>query len=187
LSSAATQLEKLPRKIGSWKAVEDLPIEDSALQMLECAGYVSRRYVNQDSGHSIQLAIIVGRPGPIAVHTPEICFSSRGYEIKNERSEMSIEALPNQPHSFWRVDFKTRNAFADGLRFYYAWSPRHAWRASRSPRFEFAGAPLLYKLQLATYLAPHASDDGLDPGRQFLEAFLKSAWPSVASGDELSR
>src|SRR4051812_10653770 len=68
LSAAATQLEKFPREIGRWKVVEDLPIKESALQMLECSGYISRRYINQDSGQSIVLAVIVGPPGPIAVH-----------------------------------------------------------------------------------------------------------------------
>ena len=174
LSAAASQLAKLPREIGSWKAVEDIPIDESALAMLECAGYVHRSYVNQNSGQSVQFVIIVGRPGPIAVHTPEICFSSRAYAVKNERSEITVDTSPNEQHSFWKIDFAPRNGFAQSLRVYYAWSPNRVWKAARSPRFEFAGLPLLYKIQLATYISPLQGDEGPDPGQQFLEELLRT-------------
>jgi hypothetical protein len=145
--------------------------------MLDCVGYVYRRYVNQDSGQSIQLVIVAGPPGPIAVHTPEICFSGRAYEIQNERTEIFLESPPDEWHSFWRVDFTTRNAAADRLRVYYAWSLGEMWQASRSPRFEFAGAPWLYKIQIEASIAPFLHDD-LDSGRQFVEELLKSDWTS---------
>jgi hypothetical protein len=177
LSAAAAQLDALPREIGKWKAVEDLPIDAAALNILDHPGRVSRRYVNQDTGQSIQCAILVGRPGPIAVHTPEICFSSRDYEIQNERIEAAIDDRANHHHTFWRTDFSSRNALADGLRVYYAWSTGSIWKASTSPRFEFGGAPLLFKCQLATYVSPSHAQNGPDPGHQFLEMFVTSAWP----------
>jgi hypothetical protein len=173
---AVSHLGSFPREVGIWKAVEDLPIEESALQMLECKGHLNRRYVNEETGKSLQLAIMLGPPGPIAVHTPEICYSSRAYELTDERAEAVLEASSGKRHSFWKVDFTTRNAMADGLRVYYAWGDGGNWNASSSPRFEFAGAPLLYKLQLASYVSSYAGDDGPDPGRQFLEELLDSAW-----------
>ena len=176
MRAAAIHLGQLPREVGSWKAVEEVPIEDSTLQMLECAGHINRRYVNEETGKSLQLAIMLGPTGPIAVHTPEICYSSRAYEVQGERKESVLEASTGERHSFWTVDFTTRNALADGLRVYYAWGDGQKWFASNSPRFEFAGAPLLYKLQLATYVNPYAGDEGSDPSRQFLEELLESAW-----------
>jgi hypothetical protein len=174
LAHAAAQLEQFPREFGRWKAIEGFPIDATALQILECAGYVNRRYLNQDTGRSIQLAIIVGPPGPIAVHAPEICYSSRSYEIRNERKEIPIEAATGR-HTFWRVDFTTRDASIDGLRVYYAWTSSGVWNASGSPRFEFAGEPLLFKIQLATYVAPYLSDEDRDAGRHFLEDLLQFA------------
>jgi hypothetical protein len=182
LTASAAELAKFPREIGRWTAVEDLTIDTFAMEMLDCAGYVHRRYLHRDSGQSIRLVIIVGPPGPTAVHTPEICFSSRAYEVTNQRTKSSVESPDGQQHSFWKVDFTTRNAFADGLRVYYSWSHGAQWRASDSPRFELAGGPLLYKIQLATYVSPYLGDDAPDPGRQFLEEFLQSAWMPGASG-----
>jgi hypothetical protein len=183
LASAADELRWFPREIGRWKAVEDIPIEESALEMLECTGYICRRYVNGDTGKSLQLALLIGPPGPIAVHTPEICFSSRAYDIRDERSETSVADSSAKRHSFWKVDFTTRNAFTDNLRVYYAWSRCGEWKASASPRFEFAGAPLLYKIQLATYVNSNVSEEAEDPGRQFLDEFLRYAWTRGESVD----
>lgn len=176
LVAAAAQLEQMPRQFGTWKLAEELPIEKSALEMLECAAYVNRRYVNEATGHSISLAVLLGPPGPIAVHTPEICFSSRAYEIQSDRKEIAIETTTRGRQTFWSVDFGSRNALAEGLRVYYAWSAGSEWQAAASPRFQFATAPLLYKIQLAAPAAPRLTDDSPDSGRQFLEALCNSNW-----------
>ena len=185
LAEGVMRLEKLPSQVGKWKAVENLPIDTPTLQMLDCAGYVSRRYVNQVTGQAINCAVLVGRPGPIAVHTPEVCYSSRDYEIQSERTETGVEETPGRRHSFWKVDFNSRNALADGLRVYYAWSSGNVWNASRSPRFQFAGSPLLYKLQLAVNVSPNVGSKGDDAGKQFLEEFVRSAWRHDANTDNL--
>ena len=176
--AAATKLDQLPRQLGPWTLVETLPLAESAREMLECAGYVNRRYMNQETGQTINLAIIVGPPGPTAVHTPEICFSSRAYEQQGDRRRVNLDASPVDRQSFWSIDFATRNVLADGLRVYYGWTVGEHWEAADSPRFEFAASPYLYKLQLA---APYAAGraEGPDGGQEFLEEFLRSGWPHV--------
>ena len=155
---------------------------DPVAEMLQCAGYVNRRYVNQQTGQTVNLAIIVGPPGPTAVHTPEICFSSRAYDVQGDRQKIVLESSPTVRHTFWSVDFSTKNPLADGLRVYYAWNRGDAWEASASPRYEFAAAPMLYKLQLAGPIGHSKSDQGSDPGREFLEDLLKTGWTTAASG-----
>lgn len=182
LTAAAAQLEKMPRQIGDWKLVDESPMHDYEVEMLQCAGYVKRRYVNQQSGKAIDLAIIVGPSGPTSVHTPEICFSSRAYERQSQRQRIVVKSSSSNQHSFWRVDFSTKNALADDLRVYYAWSLGQQWEAADSPRLEFGAEPLLYKLQLAGAIAPGQGDDKRDPGREFLEELLKSGWEMAGSG-----
>jgi len=182
LTTAAAQLERLPGQLGNWKLAEELPMEDSSVQMLECAGYVNRRYVNQQSGQIVNLAIIVGPAGPTAVHTPEICFSSRAYDLQRERQRIVLESSPTKKHAFWRVDFSTKNALADDLRVYYAWSLGRTWEASASPRYEFAAQPYLFKLQLAGAVRPGTVGKDSDPCREFLEELLKSSWTTADSG-----
>ena len=124
LTAAAAHLASLPHQIGNWKLAEESPMENSAVEMLQCAGYVNRRYVNQQTGQTINLAIIVGPPGPTAVHTPEICFSSRAYDVQGDRQKIVLESSPTLRHSFWSVDFSTKNPLADGLRSLLRLEPR---------------------------------------------------------------
>lgn len=179
LVSAGAHLAELPRQFGRWNLVEEFPLGKTAEEMLECAGYVNRRYIHQDSGQTIHVAILVGPPGPIAVHTPEICFSSRAYDRQGERAKVAITTPAKSESTFWRVDFSTRNPLAESLRVYYAWSRGGSWVASDRPRFEYGAAPMLFKIQLAAPLAPGSDDSHPDPGRIFLEDLCKSDWRLV--------
>src|SRR5262245_53263400 len=82
LEGASRNLEALPTTIGDWQLVREDPMPEAILQMLSCAGHVNRQYVNRHTGNTVSIAIIVGPPGPTAVHTPEICYSSRAYSIQ---------------------------------------------------------------------------------------------------------
>jgi len=176
LVAAGLHLDSMPRQFGRWQLIEELPMEDTALKMLECAGYVNRRYVDKQTGQAVAVTIIVGPPGPTAVHTPEICYSSRAYQIQKVRKAIAIEGAHGESHALWCVDFKTRNLLADQLRTYYAWSRGSLWEASNSPRYEFAAAPLLYKIQLASQIDPGTTSDDRDPCKQFIKELVNSNW-----------
>jgi len=179
LVAAAARLETLPVQLGDWKMTEQVPIAKSVAEMLQCAGSLHRRYVHTPTGRVVDFAIIAGPPGPTAVHTPEICYSSRVHDLIGERQSVEINSSSGGPHSFWRNDFSTKNPLADNLRVYYAWSPGRAWEASKSPRYKYAADPLLYKIQLASTVRAGTKDDSTDSCREFLEAFLQSGWPVV--------
>lgn len=174
LLGAANIVSQVPERIGEWTVIDEAPIGQSALTMLECAGYINRKYQHNETGKIVNLAILVGPPGPIAVHTPEVCFSSRAYDQETDRKEVEIVSDSGSPNSFWSLDFVTKNVLADRLRVYYAWSPGSIWVASQSPRYAYAALPGLFKLQLAAEVPP--GDDTDDPGRDFLKALIDSDW-----------
>ena len=181
LQAAADHLESMPTEFGSWQLAEDLILEESVVKMLDCTGYVNRRYVNQKTGQIVTLAIIVGPPGPTAVHTPEICYSSRAYKRKNHREEVSIGDLPMAKNTFWGVSFEANSALADNLQVYYAWSAGKYWEASESPRYEFAALPMLFKIQLAGTVTPGFDQNSQNSCREFLEALLQTDWELTTS------
>lgn len=176
LVAAGSHLDSFPDQLGKWQLVEELPMDNTTLNMLECAGYVNRRYVNQESGEEVRVAIIVGPAGPTAVHTPEICYSSRAYDLQDQRRSVVISAAADAEHTFWCVDFKMRHVLAEQLRVYYAWSLGERWEAATSPRVSFAAEPMLYKIQLASTIPPAVQAVDSDPCRQFLEELLESGW-----------
>ncbi len=83
------------------------------------------------------------------MHTPEICYSSREYDLLGDRKAVTVKDNDGVEHTFWQTEFKSQRPGGAGLRVYYAWTNGGPWTASASPRFEFALKPWLVKLQLA--------------------------------------
>jgi hypothetical protein len=173
--AAAKHVAALPETIGDWKMVKSQPMTDLAVRTLMCAGYVNRTYVNQKTGAEVSLALIVGPPGPTAVHTPEICYSSQAYSQDAKREAVSFTDPNGEQHSLWRLTFHANDPAAEQLCVHYAWSSDGRWQASESPRFEFAGKPMLYKIQMASPVPP-GKIENTNPSKQFLDDLLSSGW-----------
>jgi hypothetical protein len=176
LLAAADHLAGFPTQIGNWQLLGEEVIPDPILQVLSCAGYVNRHYVNRKSGQTVDLAITVGPGGPISVHTPEICYSSRAYSVTEPRRRWQLTDGEGRTHSFWNTAFRSTNANAERLRVYYGWCADGEWTASDSPRFEFAGRRLLFKLQMASRVSPVGTTNTNDPCQEFLADFLRCGW-----------
>lgn len=176
LVAAGQHLKSLPPKIGSWQLVQEDEMSESEIQMLSCAGYVNRTYIDQASGNTVTLAIYVGPSGPISVHTPEVCYSSRDYTLESERKRVDFKDSNNLEHALWSTTFRSNNAVGERLRVYYGWLADDVWTAADSPRFSFAGSPMLFKLQIAAPVPPGKSGEGDDPCQAFLQELLQSGW-----------
>ena len=172
---AAKRLEGFPQQFGSWELRESKSLSDTAVTMLQCAGYVHHIYVNRETGETVNLAILVGPTGPIAAHTPDICYSSREYEIQQPRQHAKVRPAEAPDEEFWALTLRAKGIHGELLRVYYAWRNDGVWTAPNRARFALAGQPYLYKIQLACPLPSNADQADTDPGRGFLEAFLPAA------------
>jgi hypothetical protein len=175
MMAAANLLKDLPTQIGEWKSTEGAPLSKYAQETLACSGFVSRQYINQRTGEKVEMAIIVGPSGPMSVHTPEICYSSQAYEIHEPREATSIEDAKGNSHDFWRLRFRSPSPTAEQLCVYYAWNAEKKWEASESPRFEYAGRPMLFKLQMSS-LVPPGPVKHENVCAEFLRELLNSGW-----------
>lgn len=177
LAEAGTRLGQLPNQFGEWKLKENQPLGEYAERVLECSGYVNRVYVRETTGESVTVAVIVGPAGPISVHTPDICYSSRDHVALGNRQRASV--ADRSEDQFWKIRFETTGLHKDQLEVYYAWNSGTGWNASDEPRLSFAGQPYLYKLQLATYLPPATSADETTARRDVAQEFLAQFLPVV--------
>ena len=181
LVAAAQHLQTFPTRLGTWELLEEKPMSENATRMLECAGHIHRDYIDRKTGQTISMFVIVGPPGPTAVHTPEICYSSRAYTRQGERRTTKLTDVNQNPSTFWSVRMRSRSVIGgDTLSVYYAWNDGTGWQASESPRFEYGGRPMLYKIQLAGRVADKSENETTSPCHQFLTELLKSNW-TVAS------
>jgi hypothetical protein len=153
VETAAARCESLPLKIGEWLGEEASPLPDAEIKLAEIAGYVTRKYTNSKGDH-IQVLLLWGRPGPIAVHTPEVCFPGAGYKIIGERQKRRATPSDDDPSDeFWTARFKSSKPQTPPIRAFWAWSDGGEWRAADHPRWGYARSDYLYKLYVIRGMA----------------------------------
>jgi hypothetical protein len=176
----AARLDDVPTQIGPWRMESAEDLEDEVQEILRCQGSLKRRYVNLQTGASVTVALLLGPAGPIAVHTPEICFKAHDFDIVGQKSAEKLTTSADVPSEFWASTFRGKSLAEEKLRVYYGWSTGDGWIASDSARFEFSGEPWLYKIQVAGAVASDEPSDA-DPCRQFLEDFVPAIQSMLAS------
>jgi hypothetical protein len=163
---------RLPERTGNWRLRKEQELEPEVVKMMQCNAYIARVYEHDQTGDLVTVAVLVGPAGPISVHTPEICYSSRDYVVGRNRVKTSVDDTAGRRHGFWDVTLKARDSESSTQRVLYAWSTGDAWNAAAHPRFAYAGSPYLYKLQLAARSSADTKRDEFDPCQDFLRSFL---------------
>jgi len=172
--AAAENLQKVPMQFGGpnkdrWIGKSEEMDKDS-LEMLECTGYIQRSYVNQH-GDKVDMFVIVGPAGPIAAHTPEVCFSTQDYKSPDARQPVPIPD-DKAENRFWALTFEAKND-PRLIRVYYAWSTGGPWSAPPGDaRLAFLGFPYLYKIQLSSVVPAGAVLKDGDACQEFLKDFV---------------
>jgi hypothetical protein len=146
LQPLAEQLQSIPATFGDWSAT-DLEVPADQLERGEIHAHLSRRYVNRKSGVAVNVLVVLGRPGPISVHTPDVCFRGAGYE-QLASSQSHNDNIPGiGPSGFFVTSFAIpATNLPETVRVFWSWSTDGRWTAPENPRFQFAGKPFLLKL-----------------------------------------
>jgi hypothetical protein len=173
LAAAGRRLADFPEQFGDWHlaSVETLPLD--VLETLECSGYVRRVYRNVKTDETVSLCIVVGPSGPISVHRPEICYSSREFDIIEAPSQFKLSEVDPPRDSFRKLALRSNDLSGHLLHVAYAWSAGDGWVAPEHPRFSFAGHRVLYKLQLASPVVTQPFLGNASP----CETFLRDSLP----------
>jgi hypothetical protein len=172
LTDAAMKLDDIPDEIGTWKqAGKDQEMEPSQKELAEIVNYKMRTYRDSVSRSTVNVLIMCGRPGPIAVHTPDVCFLGDGYEM----SEMPKRVTPvdGMHAQFMTAHFRIPDQVSKpGLRVYWAWSTDGNWTAPENTRWTFASNRALFKMYVMwEQLSDEKPKDV--PQLKFLKALLE--------------
>jgi len=166
---AAKRLNAMPKEtLGSWQLEQSRELSPSVVEILECRGHINRTYVNRSTGDVVNVAVILGPAGPVAIHTPEICYSSQQYSQTSQRQRDEV----SEDDALWSLTFQSNDVDAESFVVYYGWSDGSRWQATDDPRWEFAGQPYLYKLQIAGRSNELQADADHAACRKFLKEFL---------------
>jgi hypothetical protein len=168
---AAELLPTLPLDIGDWRGKD---LEVKAGPTAGVAGCLQRSYFNAHRGVTVVVALMCGRPGPVATHTPEVCYGANGYDV-GEKKSVSIDG-GDVPGKFWKSDaVRTRAAEETKVRLYWAWNGGAGWVASHDARIEFPRHqyPVLHKLYVLREISgPGDASTKDEPCEAFLHVLL---------------
>jgi exosortase len=174
LKLAVARLDGVPQTIGDWVGSEE-QVNPQDLIAADLQGCVVRRYENRRNGRKIGVMLVCGRPGPVAVHTPDVCYPSNGYKMDQDQPD-TIVLKPKSgliESQFLAARFRREHAVtSEGLRIFWSWSASGNWTVPRSTRLEFAGHPFLYKLYVISTSAGEQDQIGAPWQKEFIERFL---------------
>lgn len=179
MADAGRRIADFPNRFGAWECQTAEAYDPQVAELLECVGNTSRTYRNRETGESVQVAFHVGPTGPTSVHTPDVCFSSQNYTQQGERRRVSIGAATRWGGSFWQSNFRSNGLRGENIEALYGWTSGDRWTAADRPRFQFAGKPLLYKLQVVAVARGDgtSADTDKDGDRAACQRFLNDLLP----------
>lgn len=172
IATAVERLDRVPIRIGDWQG-RDETLAAETVTKAGIDGYVMRRYVSERLG-TVSMLLMCGRPGPIAAHTPELCYGGAGYEALADPVRCSIPVGGKQASSdfFTTVFGQPSGLNRPALRVLWAWNGGDAWEVSDNPRLSFARHRCLYKLYIVREAPKIDGPVDVDPTSQFAQTLL---------------
>ena len=175
LNAATERLAQVPKVIGDWTG-QELELNPRVLEIGEIAGYVHRRYENRLTGQVVKVLLVCGKSGPIAAHTPDICYGGIGFHLVAKPTRYTLPTAD----TFWTAQVRKQDSHQTAnLRVWWAWNATDHWEAPDNPRLKFGRFPALYKLYVVRELT--AGDESPDPGTIFLQRLVPELQRSLGS------
>jgi hypothetical protein len=178
-AEAAARLEKVPLTAGNWRG-EELPVKARETEAI--TGHLYRRYVHRETGQVVTVALVSGLPGPVAIHTPDVCYRAGGYRVEQPIRYKCPAAAHEPAAEFLTADLhKTKAVEELHQRIFWSWNAAGAWTVPGNPRVEFAARPVLYKIYLIREMSsrddPLADDPCIDLLRHLLPQLRQTLFP----------
>jgi Protein of unknown function (DUF3485) len=169
------RLSAVPMTIGDWRAKSE-DLEEAILARAGVEGYLFRHYQNHLNGKKITVLLMCGRPGPLGVHTPDICYRGAGYHLNGPIAKWPQKygnGNGKTAAEFSRAKF-SRDDLTDSasVRIEWTWGAEGKWQIHNSPRMAFARLPVLFKLYVVQTETPANERADEETCRAFLEQLL---------------
>lgn len=181
LAEAAERIQGIPLALGSWRG-QTLELDAADTASAGYTGGVWRRYEDPSKGIVLSMLLVCGRPGPVSVHTPDVCYGGAGYKRMAEPGLTRVAAQNLvEPAAFWRADFdKPSQANGRRLRIFWSWYDGERWQAVENPRLTFMYRPVLYKLYVVCEITPDDEARKMKACTEFMNLLLPELQKQLA-------
>lgn len=187
LEDAVARLENVPLSVGDWRgAGREISQEEEVKGALlsSCRSY---QFVNRRKGQAVNVLLMCGLPGPVSVHTPDICYTSSGYKMTTGPDPLTLAGDGLTEADLKTATFRKEGAVTPGeIRVFWVWNAGGRWQAPNNPRWTFSRAKALYKLYVVRETgAKDAGHPEQDVAADFLRIFLpqlnRALFPALSS------
>ena len=165
-TQAAERLDAIPLELGDWDGeVNQVKAGEGGEGV---AGCIKRLYINRKTGVAVSLFMVCGRPGPVSIHTPEVCYGASGFLV-NPKDTFDTES----GDSLWKTDVARTSATEEKrLRLYWGWNGGNGWTACDDARVRFVRYPVLHKVYVVRELDGLTDSSPSEPCEEFLHVLL---------------
>jgi hypothetical protein len=169
-ATAASRLEQIPMSLPDWEGQNS---GTSKGDLGGAAASLCRRYVHNHTGKEVTVFLVCGRPGPVSIHTPDVCYVNSGFEVLSQTKYAPKLGADAPEADFHTGQFRQKRAGEQTfLRIFWAWSATGDWSAPNDPRFAFAKYGALYKLYLIREMTVPDEPIDDDPSVELMRQLL---------------
>jgi hypothetical protein len=155
LEQAQARLAGLPSALGPWQGTDE-ELDPRQVRQAELRAHLLRRYRHRETGETVTVLAVCGRPGPVTVHSPDVCYGGAGFSPAGPRQRHAVgeAGAGSTPAEFWAERYhRPGAAVPEQVQLYYSWNAGGGWVASDRPRLDFARHRALYKLYVSRQLS----------------------------------
>ena len=172
LEDAAARLPSVPMTIGDWEG-EARTLPPRHVEIAGFSAYLARTYRHRRDGSVVHVMLACGLPGPLSVHTPEICYVGAGFVQDGAATRESFARGTSGQAEFWKATYGKRQVTEpERLRVLWSWHARATWQAPDNPRWSFAGLPVLHKLYVTCPVNGSIEENNSAACAKFMDVFL---------------
>lgn len=167
------KLGDVPLTIGSWVGSEK-ELDPRIVQATGSTELVTRSYVDQMTGVTLDVIILYGPTSDIFIHEPKLCYPKAGFTSAGDEFDLPIP-LPDggKPIEFHSVAYeKGEPGRLDSQEIVYAWKYNGRWSGKSPQPKESERIPGMYKVQVARRYNPGEARKRDNPCVSFLEALV---------------
>jgi hypothetical protein len=151
LADAVARLDRVALDLGDWEG-RSMELSKRELDVAELDGYLERNYKNLRTGENISVLLVCGRPGPVAEHTPDVCYIGAGFVQAARPALQTLKPEGGAPEALFREEIYSKglsNA-PSYLRILWSLNATGQWQSPPNPRVAFAPRSFLYKLYVVS-------------------------------------
>ena len=165
------ELASLPMDMGSWKGITT-DLDPIIARATGADQIVTRRFVNQETGVSLEVILLYGPAVEMYIHAPELCYPQAGFALVDGPDDRTIKAGTSEFPFRSLLYSRGEGAQADLQEVYYSWWYNGHWTPNVGLQKQFERIPGMYKVHLARRIIPGEKRRIGNPCESFLQELL---------------